>query len=121
MGLLSAEIGASWVLAATGSDSALDFGVYGVAGTTIAILLYFVRTLWQDNRDLRRDANEMANRSLEKITAVATTASHQLAESTKSMEAATVMMHTISGRPALSPEQFYELSSLLRELKGRRP
>lgn len=117
---LSAEIGASWLLAAASSDSGLDFTVYGVAGTTIAILLYGITALWKDNRALRHDVNEMATTSLEKITAVATTASHQLAESTKSMEAATVMMHTISGRPALTPEQFYELSVLLRELRERR-
>lgn len=120
MGLLSAEISATWVLAAGTTDSGFDLAVYGTAGTTIAILLYGITALWKDNRALRHDGNEMATTSLEKITAVATTASHQLAESTKSMEAATVMMHTISGRPAISPEQFYELSGLLRELKERR-
>jgi hypothetical protein len=117
--LLWAEIGASWTFAAATSSSGFDTTVYGVAGTTVAILLYFINRLWADNRSLRHDATEMANRSLERITAVATTASHQLAESTKSMEAATLMMHQIGHKPGLTQEQFYELSALLRELKGR--
>lgn len=95
-----------------------DPQVFGVAGATIAILLYIIRILWADNRDLRHEQTETAEKSLEKVTAVATTASHHLAEASKAMEAATVMMHQIAGR-SLTAEQWYELVSLLREYRNR--
>ena len=97
---------------------ALDFTVYGVAGTTILILLYFLRVLWTDNRDLRHEQAETQAKSLEQVTSVATTASHHLAESAKAMEAATIMMHQLAGRQ-LTAEQFYELLSILRDLRNR--
>lgn len=96
----------------------IDLGVYGVAGTTIAILLYFIRLLWQEVKDLRHEKDATQAKSLENITAVATTASHHLAESSRAMEAATIMMHQLAGR-SLTAEQFYELLMLLRELKNR--
>lgn len=99
------------------NTTGFDFTVYGVAGTTIAILLYILSIVWKDNRELRHQADERAARSLETVTAVATTSSIQLAESAKAMEAATVMMHTLAGRPGLSPERLFELNSLLRELR----
>ena len=120
MKFLAVGAAVSWLLAADGTDSALDFGVYGVAGTTVAILLWGIKVLWVDNGELRREKNELASKSLEKITEVATAASHQLAESTKSMEAATVMMHQLAGRPSIGPEQHFELIVLLRELRARR-
>lgn len=96
----------------------LDLGVYGVAGTTIAILLYFIRILWSDNQALRHEQAETAERSLEKITSVATTASHHLAESARAMEAATIQMHQLSAR-SLTVEQWYQLVTLLREYRNR--
>lgn len=96
-----------------------DPAVFGVAGTTVAILLYILRVLWSDNRALRAENNELAATALAKLTEVATESSHQLAESSKSLEAATVMMHQIAGRPSLTPEQIYELASLLRDLRQR--
>lgn len=93
-----------------------DPAVYGVAGTTIVILLYILRILWADNKELRHEKDETQAKSLEQVTVVATTASHQLAESAKAMEAATILMHQLAGRQ-LSAEQFYELVSLLRDLK----
>lgn len=103
---------------AEAGPGAFDFTVYGVAGTTIAILLYMMRVLWADNRDLRHEKDETQAKSLEQVTSVATTASHHLAESAKAMEAATIMMHTLAGRQ-LSAEQFYELLSLLRDIRNR--
>lgn len=101
------------------ADPSLDPAAYGVAGTTIVILLYGIKVLWSDNRALRAENNELAAKSLEKITVVATEASHQLAESSKSLEAATVMLHQMAGVPRISPEQLYEIASLLRELRQR--
>lgn len=95
-----------------------DLGVFGVAGTTIAILLYFIRILWSDNKDLRHEQSETAEKSLERVTAVATTASHHLAESARAMEAATTMMHALAGR-SLTVEQWYELVTLLRDIRNR--
>lgn len=107
-------------LLAQETGGGFDFTVYGVAGTTIALLLYFLNTLWKDNRELRKENQELATTSLERITTVATTASAQLAESAKTMEAATVMMHQVSGRPSLSPRQLHDVEALLRELKAKR-
>lgn len=101
------------------STTPFDLSVYGVAATTIAILLYAIRVLWLEIKDLRHEKDETAAKSLENITSVATTASHHLSESSKAMEAATVMMHTLAGR-SLTAEQWYELVSLLREIKNRR-
>lgn len=96
-----------------------DPAVFGVAGTTVAILLYGLKILWADNRALREENRDLTVKALDRITSVATEASHQLAESSKALEAATVMLHAIAGRPALSAEQLYEIGSLLRELRQR--
>lgn len=100
------------------ADPIFDPAVFGVAGGTILILLYILRILWADNREIRHEKDEIQGRSLEQITAVATTAANQLAESAKAMEAATIMMHQLAGRQ-LSAEQFYELIRILRDLKER--
>lgn len=106
------------MILAAESMPAFDPAVFGISGTTIVILLYILRVLWSDNRALRHENNELAARALEKLTAVTTEATHQLAESSKSLEAATTMMHAIAGRPAPSPEQVYELLRLLRDIQS---
>lgn len=94
-----------------------DPATLGVAGTTVLILLYGIRVLWSDNKALREENNELASKALERITTVATDASHQLSESSRALEAATIMLHQIAGR-TLTVEQFYELVSLLRDLRS---
>lgn len=114
-----------WILAqddGSGGNSGfpVDLGVFGVAGTTIAILLLFVRTLWSDNKDLRLENNTIQKVAIEKIADISAKGSSQLIESAKTLEAATVMMHQLSGRPTLSPEQLGELNYHLRALREMR-
>jgi hypothetical protein len=109
---------AGMMLAAAGDASpGLDYTVYGVASTTVAILLYIIKTLWADNRLMRADLNELTTKALDRVTTVATQATLQLSQSEQSMEAAMAMMHQLSGRPTLTGEQIAEVIVLLRELR----
>lgn len=113
-----------WVVAQDGGagtgGSPFDFGVFGIAGTTIAILLFIARTLWQDNKELRVENNTIQQFAVERVATIATQSSTQLQESAKILEATTVMMHQFSGRPALSSEQLTEVNYNLRALREYR-
>lgn len=99
--------------------SGLDLTQLGVGGITVAILLYGIARLWKDNQELRHELSTVQSSSLEKVTVVATMATAQVTEGAKALEAATVMMHQLAGRPGLPAEQLYEIAALLRELKAR--
>lgn len=98
----------------------LDLSQLGVAGIIVLILLYGIGRLWKDNLDLRHELSAVQTSSLEKVTTVATTATAQMTEGAKALEAATVMMHQLSGRPGVTAEQLYEIGALLRELRSLR-
>jgi hypothetical protein len=116
-----------WVVAqdgGAGTGSPFDLGVFGIAGTTIAILLFIARTLWNDNKELRVENNTIQQFAVERVATIATQSSTQLQESAKILEATTVMMHQLSGRPALSSEQLAEINynlRVLREFRERPP
>lgn len=111
-----------WVVAQSSggggsSGFPVDLGVFGVAGTTIAILLYIARILWNDNKELRSENNTIQQVAIERVADIAAKSSAQLADGGKTLEAATIMMHQLSGRPGLDPEQLAELNYHLRALR----
>ena len=109
-----------WVLAADDAGGGgFDLAVYGVAGTTVAILLYFIKILWSDNKELRSENNTIQQLAIERVATIATQSADQLKESADTLQATTVMMHTLAGRPGLSPEQLAEVNYHLRYLREK--
>jgi hypothetical protein len=99
-----------------------DLGVFGVAGVTVSILLFIVRTLWLDNKELRGEIHTIQTVAIERVADIASKGSLQLQESAKTLQATTVMMGQISSQPGVSSEQLAELNfnlRTLRELKER--
>jgi hypothetical protein len=98
----------------------IDLGVFGVASTTIAILLVIIRQLYKDNKELAVRVVDIQTTAIEKVSRITVEANHQLGESAKVLEATSVMMHSLAGRQGVSSEQLIELTILLRELRDIR-
>lgn len=102
-----------------GSGLPVDLGVFGVAGTTVAILLYFIKILWGDNKELRGEINTIQTVAIERVATIATQSSTQLQESAKTLKETTDIMNKFAGS-GISSEQASEINYNLRALRERR-
>jgi hypothetical protein len=107
-----------WLLAQNDNGgSSFDLGVFGVAGTTIAILLYICRLLWLDNKELRVELTTVQQVSLDRVATIATQSASQLQDSAQTLQATTLIMNEFSQKPGVDPEQLAELNYNLRALR----
>lgn len=107
----------SWTLAQDAGGGLPDLGVFGVSGATIGMLIYFLLRLYKDKEDLRKEFVQSQASTIERLAEVTVKANAELGESAQALEAATVMMHQLAGRPGISPEQIFEITRLLREFR----